>query len=203
MTTDAVPLPAHTHAETLTGTDRHTGLTVTKVVVWADRSYDLCPRCLEPVPAVVECPVRLNTDSRPGGLVEEVTQIHTCGRWLCVDWDEVTADDVATEAARLAARRQQHITGARQRIEARLRQDLTGALARLAEPLGADETDEDRQREVSTGSETIPGVYYVPGAGWIAWAEPPVTVGDEDSAEMLVVEAGDLPTTPGMARGGR
>jgi hypothetical protein len=180
-------LPTGTHAAVLTGHDVVSGEQLAYPVVWADRPYDTCPRCRQPVARVVEqCPVMLDTGARQGGQILEYSKQHGCGEWLSVDWDEVRAsdrladitdDDVAAAARLLAARLAETIASKRDHIRMRLREDLQDALRRLAEPLEDDETAEDRTDEVRTGSEVEPGIYQE-GGEWVAWDYDPAGSGD-------------------------
>lgn len=191
-------LPAHIHATVLKGRDIVTGELLAYLVMWADRPYDTCPLCREPVSATVgDCPVQLDTGAGQGGAIREWDKQHGCGQWLDVDWRQVTADggevtdaNVRAAAADLLTKRQQRIADALREIEAELRKDLTGALARLAEPLD-NETAEDRVDEVTTGSEVEPGVYLDDGE-WLAWAYPPVIRGGDGT---ITVYASDLAAT--------
>lgn len=192
---DELRLPAHSHATMLTGRDMTTGLPLAYPVVWADRPYDTCPRCGQPVPGVVEnCPALLNTGAGQGGAIQEWDQQHGCGEWLAVSWcevkpagDEVTEAEIQAAAEELSAEWQREVTAKTSRIVAALRKELAVALARLAEPLDEDETIEDRDEEVRTGSETQPGVYREDGE-WLAWSYPPV----QDGSDSITVYASDL-----------
>jgi hypothetical protein len=189
-------LPAGTHATVLTGRDVVSGLQLAYPVVWADRPYDTCPRCGQPVARVVgQCPVMLNTGAGQGGQIQEYSQQHGCGQWLSVDWSEVpasdrlsdvTEDDVAASARTFATRLAEAITLRRERIRRRLREDLEEALGRLAEPLDDDETEQDRARDVRTGSEVEPGVYSE-GGEWVAWDYDP-----DGSGDTIAVRESDL-----------
>jgi hypothetical protein len=64
---DAIALPNGIHATMLTGRDVVTGDQLAYPVVWADRSYDVCPGCHEPVDRVIEQrPAHLDTGAGPG-----------------------------------------------------------------------------------------------------------------------------------------
>jgi hypothetical protein len=202
MDLSVVDLPAGTHAAVLHGRDVVTGDQLARLVVWADRPYDRCPGCDEPVSRVVECPVGLNTGAGQGGRLEEWSKQHGCGEWLAVDWEEVTSSaatgevttaDVVAAATELAASLAAAIDKERGCLRARLREDLAWALARLAEPLADGETSEDREEEVRTGSEVDPGVYRE-GDGWLAWGYDP-----DGSGDPITVHAKELTAE---ARGG-
>jgi hypothetical protein len=170
----------------LRGRDVVTGDALARAVVWADRPYDCCPRCGEPVNRVVDCPVGLNTGAGQGGRLEEWSKQHGCGRWLAVTWwevtgsgaaGEVTPDDVVAAATELAASLAGAIDKERGRLRAKLHRELAWASARLAEPLEDGETFEDRAEEVRTGSKIDPGVYQE-GGTWCAWDYDPDGSGD-------------------------
>jgi hypothetical protein len=78
------------------------------------------------------------------------------------------------------------LTTERERIRARLRADLRDGLARLAEPLADNESVDDRAAEVSSGTETEPGLCFEDGQ-WMAWDYDPAGSGGP-----LTVYASDL-----------
>jgi hypothetical protein len=187
MDLSTIDLPTGTHAAMLGGRDVVTGEQLARTVVWADRPYDRCPRCREPVnQVVVDCPVTLDTGACQGGQLEEWDKQHGCGEWLAVDCQEVTgggatgdvtSDDVVVAATKLAASLAEAIDHERHHLRAGLRRDLAWALARLAEPLQEWETPEGRAEEARTGDELNPGVYQEDGT-WLAWAYDPDGSGD-------------------------
>lgn len=198
--TEAMQLPAGTHATVLAGRDVVTGEDLAYPVVWADRSYGACRRCAQPVAWEVDCPVVLNVGAGQGGAIEPLSQQHGCGEWLSVDWTELdqgaSEADVVAAAGRLAAGLAAEIDTARASVRAGLCRDLEGALARLAEPLGEGETPEDRAEEVCSGSDTGPGV-YCEGGRWVAWDYDPAGIyrPDADSAcDTITVTVEDLTT---------
>lgn len=179
---DTLDLPAGTHARLLTGRDVVTGLQLAYPVIWADRPYDRCPRCDQPVARVVDqCPVTLDTGAGQGGRIGEWDQQHGCGEWLGVAWAEVdgdpTEDDVVTAARQLAEGLAEAIAGQRASVRARLAQDLREAMGRLAEPLEDGETAEERAAEIRTGNEVESGIYLEDGS-WVAWDYAPAGDGD-------------------------
>jgi len=191
-----VKLPDGIHATVLTGQDVYMRLPLAYPVVWADRPYQECPRCDQPINRTTEtsCPVMLNTGSGQGGQIEEFDQQHRCGEWLPVLWqevpvagDEVTEGELAAAAQELAVRFQGAVEAERAGIRKSLRDDLAEALKRLAEPLVSGETAEERAEEVRTGSEVEPGVRQEDGV-WLAWANDPldtdpITIDERDLEE--------------------
>jgi len=175
MTTTVLPTRPHSHATTLTATDPYQ-TELRETVVWVDRAYNDCPRCHQPGQRVVDqCPVQINGGACVGGEIEEWDQRHGCGEWLSVDWevvepagDEPTDEEIRVVATRLLIARDQELAKTNAEIKTRLVTELREALGRLAEPLEADETDEDRCEEVRTGSDTEPGVCR-DGHLWLAW----------------------------------
>lgn len=195
-------LPARIHATVLTGRDVTNGETLTYPVVWADRLYDTCPRCDQPVNRVVNtCPAVLDTGAGTGGQILEWDQQHGCGEWLAVSWQQVrsdaaepTVEDVKAAADQLAATVAADLATERRRLTKQLRTELQDALTRLAEPLADGETAEDRRREIQTGHQGEPGVDYeptFPGPGqtatWHAWDFDP-----DGSGEAIMVTEDDL-----------
>lgn len=174
-------LPPHIHAEVLTGRDVLSGEHLAYPVIWADRITDTCDRCHEPIPREEPCPVLLDSGAGQGGLIEEISQQHVCGEWLSVDWREVKVDLDAPEAVarieaaawELAAERTAEIETATGRLRRSLERDLARALKHLGEPLDGD-TPDDRLYDVTTGSETEPGVYLdETDFQWVAWDYEP------------------------------
>lgn len=212
MDVDDIRLPDGIHATLLTDRDIVTGEMLAYPVVWADRPYSDCPLCGQDIGVEEACPVALNTGAGQGGQIEEWDKTHGCGYWLSVSWREVTApagrdttdddqedqedeevapgigeDDVLTVARELAADREQQIAAEQKKIRGKLRKELAASIARLGEPLGDGESLEDRADEVTTGSETEPGV-YCDGGQWLAWAYEPV------DSDPITVDASDLTT---------
>lgn len=174
-------LPPHIHAEILTGHDVVSGEQLAYPVIWADRITDTCGRCHEPIPREEPCPVLLDSGAGQGGLIEEISQQHVCGEWLSVDWREVKVDLDAPDAVarieaaawELATERTAEIETATGRLRRSLERDLARALKHLGEPLDGDTPDE-RLYDVTTGSETEPGVYLDETDGeWVAWDYEP------------------------------
>jgi hypothetical protein len=182
-------MPPRTHVAVLRGRDMTTGEPLQEVVVWADRAYAYCPRCGESVPQNVGCPATLNAGAGQGGQLGDWDQQHGCGTWLAVDWvravpsayvgedDElvtpgVTERDVVRAARELADEREVEIEKLRADAAAILRADLQAALDELAEPLGDDESDQERIERLATGTEVNPGVCVEDGQ-WSAWAYDP------------------------------
>lgn len=192
-------LPAGVHAETLRARDTATGGELAETIVWADRSYDRCPRCGQQVPSEVGCPVKFNAGAGQGGALEERSQQHGCGEWLGVLWVQVTGSgetgevaerDVTAAAERMAQARVALIAERRERIRARLRRHLIGALAELAKPLDGDETAGERAERLRSGDEMNPGVYH-DGAQWVAWDFDP-----DGSGDVIDVTEGELTRDP-------
>ncbi len=193
MQLDQLDIPAGIHTTVLTGRDIVTGESLAYSIVWADRTYNRCPRCHQPVNSVTDCPVILNVGAGQGGQIEETSKQHGCGEWLAISWREIgggqdaTEQDIVTAAAELATERTQEIDDDRARRAGELREELRTALRRLREPLASGETEEDRTDEVRTGSETEPGIDR-DGDTWLAWdCDPsgdgePIVVTDRDIA---------------------
>jgi hypothetical protein len=70
------------------------------------------------------------------------------------------------------AEREGEIEKLRADAAAILRADLQAALDELAEPLGDDESDQERIERLATGTEVNPGVCVEDGQ-WSAWAYDP------------------------------
>ncbi len=205
MDISTLDLPRHTHAAVLTGRDRVTGIDLHYVIVWADRVYDRCPQCRQSINReVTDCPVIL--DPVAGGILMDTNQQHGCGLWLTVGYTEVrpgpadqgeTCDDMVAPAVAVAqvlaaaeelSKRWNPVAAAqRAQIEEDLRLDLRNTLAALAEPLVDDETLDDRIEDVTSGSETEPGVYCDDEGNWLAWEYDPSTDG-----ETITIYARDL-----------
>lgn len=88
-----------THAVTLRGRDIVTGEQISKIIIWADRTYDTCPSCGQPINVSPGCPVNLNTGAGQGGRLEEWSQMHGCGQWLHIDWVSLDGDATEREVA--------------------------------------------------------------------------------------------------------
>jgi hypothetical protein len=189
-------LPRGTHAAVLSGRDVVTGERLAYPVVWADRPYDTCPGCGQPVNRVVErCPVVLNPGAAQGGRIEEWDKQHGCGQWLSVAWQrvggrsgETTEQDILDAAGQLADVLAEQVDAAYTRLKARLSADLAEALERLAGPLRDGETHDERVEQLRTGSQIEPGIDIDQGT-WLAWDYHPdgsgdvVTVTDADLTE--------------------
>jgi hypothetical protein len=94
MNITEIKLPPKTHATILTGRDIVTGGDLAYAIVWADRPYDTCPLCHQPVEReITDPPVLLNTGAGVGGAIQEWSKQHGCGFWLSVNWTEVTPSD--------------------------------------------------------------------------------------------------------------
>jgi hypothetical protein len=179
-----VKLPPYIHATILCGRDVVSGDTNEYVIVWADRAYNTCPQCRQPVHTEVDCPIHLDAGACQGGQLLEYDQQHGCGEWLGVHSANIEPSDspddspeiiegvtehaVLAAADKLSAARTADIAVQVATIQRRLRRDLRAALNRLAEPLGADETADDRADEITNGDEIQPGVYH-DGGTWLAW----------------------------------
>lgn len=100
----------------------------------------------------------------------------------------VTSDQVLAAARELADRRAVEIGTQATSIENDLRADLRAALAALDEPLADGETMEDRIEDVSSGSETEPGVYCDDDGRWQAWEYDPAS----EFGATITVYADDL-----------
>ena len=212
-----VTLPPRIHATVLTDRDVVTGETLARPVVWADRTYTVCPQCQQPIGGRIDqCPVTLNGGARQGGRIEEWSQQHSCGMWLAVDWREVEVDldneDAATRieqaARKLADERQSELAAERKRVRRSLRQDLRWALAALADPLEPGETPIERIEHVSRGARETwqqyePGVYLDTAEGvWVAWEyDPEASDGGDTIVETVeVVTAAQAATMLGVSR---
>jgi hypothetical protein len=178
-------LPKGTHHAELTARDIVTGEPLLYHAVWADRPYGHCPRCGQPVPREPGCPLHLNPGAGQGGAIQDYNQQHGCGEWLDVDstWLGASASemDIVAAADKLATRLVQGLEDRRAAIRNRLREELRAALAQLAEPLDEDESAEDREEDVRTGSCEHPGVFQDQdenGAPWVAWDYDPDGSGD-------------------------
>ncbi|MEU1824221.1 hypothetical protein ABZ502_17560 [Streptomyces abikoensis] len=175
-----VSLPRGVHAAVLSDSAGPTDVWCPRIVVWANRSHSRCPGCGQPVAQDLsqDVPVSLNR-----GELQPYSQQHPCGEWLSILWSEVsgtgevTVVDVERAAHQLAAEVDNEHVRLRAAVEAQLRQDLKQALQRLAEPLAHQETREDREDEVRTGSDVEPGVYR--GEQWLAWAFDPTGISSE------------------------
>ncbi|MEE1737007.1 hypothetical protein PUR49_10905 [Streptomyces sp. BE147] len=150
------------------------------IAVWTDRAGVNCPQCFQPVRQDMtdHCPVPLDQ-----GELRLLDQTHHCGQWLDVtyaevrgtgDGGEITVADIERTARTLAERLSDERAHLRDRRTTRLRRELQAALVRLAEPLGEGETTDDREEEVSTGTDVEPGVFREHGDEWQAWDCDPV-----------------------------
>ncbi|GAA4209042.1 hypothetical protein GCM10022252_74970 [Streptosporangium oxazolinicum] len=175
-------LPAHVHSADLSGpNDRN--VPVSLFVVWADRPYRLCPVCGEGVQVETGCPAVMDPST---GEAESLDQKHGCGEWLITRWIGVDSLEGIPEAAeQLAAEHADDVAKGRAEAEAELGDELREAMARLAEPLDEGETIADREAEITTGRDDMPGIYKEDGQ-WVAWAydvrdeEVMITVRQED-----------------------
>jgi hypothetical protein len=174
MDTFTIPtLPDGIHAQILTAAGRY-GQGVDRIIVWADRINDTCPRCQQQIPVTADVPAALSTD----GTVEPFSQQHGCGEWNDVAWLDVAADEEAiTRAAqRLAGELTADRDTRRASIAGSLRRDLQCALIDLTD---------DPDTDVATGSDAEPGIYH-DGTQWVAWAYGPdgaedvIQVAEED-----------------------
>lgn len=179
-------LPRHVHAETLRARDVVTGQPIAETIVWADRVINQCPLCRQPIDRIVEaCPAHLNAGAGQGGQLQDYSQQHGCGEWLAVTWRAVAdGESVEFVAAEIAASFTRDLAEERASIRRRLTEELADAMARLAKPLADGETAEERAEEITTGSDTDPGVYR--GDGWLAWEFDPLT---EDGTDCITVYA--------------
>jgi hypothetical protein len=189
---DTTTLPPGIHAHVVTGRNVVSGTLMERGVVWADRTYRVCGTCREPVPYAVEaCPVALDEFGSP----QEYSQAHcdlggACGTWQSVLWADCgpTSDEIEEAAQALATRRTEALGTERESMTAALRSDLAAALARIASPEPG-ETAEDAATQVTTGSDTAPGVYFDSSTSgeWCAWDYDP-----QDDSETVTVYASDL-----------
>ncbi len=101
---------------------------------------------------------------------------------------DVTVDAVLAAARQLADRRATEIGAQAESIEKDLRDDLRKTLAALAEPLADGETMDERIEELSSGSETAPGVYCDDDGRWQAWEHDPAS----EFGATITVYADDL-----------
>lgn len=165
------PLPEGVRAAQLVGLDYNNNA-LEVLVVWSDRATDACLECGREWPvAVPECPIGVYfVDPSGWQFVESPYQCGGCGRNAYVDWRHTTPQRLLKDAEELARERQRKIDADRERVRARLSEDLRAALRRLAEPLADGESREDREREVTTGTEVEPGVYRALETDlWTAW----------------------------------
>lgn len=188
------PTP-HTHAQVLSARNLTSGDVDRLVVVWADRNYDTCPRCGQPVPVDPGNPVYFDNPPNP---TTERDQKHGCGFWMSVASatfdpdlldDGVDLDDhVAAIAAELEKAYAEQVAAANQRIRNGLLQNLVDFL----------EFDPEDREDEAGGSETNPGIYR-DGDQWAAWDYPttddgdPITVYEDEVPDFLVAQlAGDI-----------
>ncbi|MEV5573313.1 hypothetical protein AB0L06_24990 [Spirillospora sp. NPDC052269] len=184
-----VKLPDGFRATVLAGTDGQGPLEIP--VVWAERLYTLCPFCDEPLPPEDGCPVAIDP-AGDGGSVIDIQRLHPCGQEIEVEW-EVPAekvDDPREWIERVALK-----LAVEQWTEL-LRSAVLLAFLGMATRKRFGETLAEREAELTTGSETEPGVYQCPKDGWVAWGYVP---GGEDSGAVMrftlkdVLGSGDEP----------
>mgnify|MGYP006953623002 CR=1 FL=1 len=176
-----IKLPAHIHAQTLTGTT-DTGSPLSWTIVWADRPTSVCPRCGGEVDLNPGCPFILDPQHHDGQYLVDVSQRHEhCGAWISVDHRQIqdaTPEQITATAEKLSRLRCVEQAGINRVIRDQLRGELADAMQRLAD--GADPED------ITTGSDTHPGVYRA-DTTWVAWGyaadgEDTITVTGVDPA---------------------
>lgn len=187
-------MPRHIHTTVLTDTDVTNGHRLAYPVVWADRHYDTCPRCDQPVKHDLsnDCPLMLNPGSGAGGSIQEWSQQHGCGEWLSVTWhDLATTSSVAdaehtilATAQRLENEWHTDVDAARRQVASTLRTDLADAQAQLAD---------DRDAAV-IGSGHLPGVCRDEAGRLLAWDYDPAPTPEGVEADSICIYANEETT---------
>lgn len=193
---DTLRLPTGVHATVLSARDIVDGTDLVHFIVWHDRPFGSCPRCDQPIQREPACPVNLNPGAGQGGALEDWDQMHGCGEWLSVRWDEAASiDDIENVAATLKSEYQAELAELRDEVRRALAEQLKDVLDELAQPLVDGESEEERRDRLSV-RETEPGVTVDENGVALAWDEDPG--GDGDS---IFVAPEDIPAILGSDSG--
>lgn len=170
-----IQIPEHINMTTLSDVG-WCGENVRKIVVWADRPYDTCPRCGQGI-GRTPCPVTLN-----GDVVEQIDISHHCGMWMRIDWEilgeNASERSIAQVAQKLDIAREQRVERGKERTRERLHGMIAAARQRII--------DGDDPEDVCDGSEAIAGVYMEDGR-LTAWDYGPI-----DDGSIVTVDENDL-----------
>jgi hypothetical protein len=169
-------MPAHVNIEALTATSAYMALPLAAVVLWTDRPFRECPRCVQPVARTGPCPLALY-GGNPDSPLESVDLAHGCGEWLSTQDEAIDAEDVTPERVREAA---QALARAWleevEELRKHRRADLRKEIARLAEtnPRWEDETVQEYRERLTAENSMEPGPYWDQETHrWAAWDYDP------------------------------